>query len=186
MVVHHSGKGEGSTKTGMQAMRGSSAIHSNADNVIQVRRGSGGLVNVYVAKVKEGESGASHDLEFIPVPLGKNKKGRPYGSAWLRECSKGQPKAKPSEVDADLRFWVLHLLNVEHEHPDGWTKRDLHEEVPPGLTQKKVRALIEPAISEGVLVITEMSSDGGRPKQIHTLSDRARTLLEGDNKGGSS
>lgn len=182
LVIHHSGKGEGSTKTGMQAMRGSSAIHSNVDNVVQVRRGSGGLVNVYVAKVKEGESGASHDLEFIPVPLGRSKKGKPYGSAWLRERPKEQPQAKPSEVDADLRFWVTHLLNVEHEHPDGWTKRDLHEEVPPQLTQKKVRALIPAATAEGFFDVTEDTSGGRRPSQVHKLSERARALLEGDNK----
>lgn len=171
LIVHHAGKGKGGSD-GMEFLRGSSAIYSNVDAVLQVSK-KGPDVRVYVAKVKEAEHGQVHNLEFVPVDLGRTKKGKPIRTAYLKTPEAGrEAKPKACAVSSDLVVWLRHLVAIHDAGKTTWTAREIRDERPRNLTRDQLRALLSPAIAEGWIEVAT-STTKGRPSALHQLTEKA-------------
>ena len=82
LVVHHTGK------DATKGMRGSSALFAAADTGVELKKVADGFGIATATKQRDLDAGAFTDIGYRlqPVPLGINKRGKPYGSCVVRPC----------------------------------------------------------------------------------------------------
>jgi hypothetical protein len=107
VVIHHSGKDQA------KGARGHSSLRAAVDLELEVSR-EGESRSLRVTKAKGGADGAVYHFELLPVELGVNREGKPYGSVVVKHLIEGAAilgKAKQPPASKPQRQ-ALQLLSA--------------------------------------------------------------------------
>ena len=122
MLVHHTGK------DATKGMRGSSALFAAANTVVELKKVGDGYGVATATKQRDLDASTFTDVGYRleTIPLGINKRGKPFGSCVVRPCEMGQSDTTPKMTENEsILYDVLNNIFSNPNRPpvpQNWSK----------------------------------------------------------------